>query len=140
VAQRTAVNAVLTGTFTALNVAGMTSLLSATGVRNDIPDDPLYPYVRIEAPTEERWDTFGRDGKELLVWVHVFSQARGDNESLTIASKAIELLHYVSVSVASHALARYQLDQHFTGAHEVVAGVTTYHRIVQFRVKAQQTA
>jgi len=137
---KSAVVDVLTATFTALNVAGLTSLLGTTGVRNNAPDDPAFPYVRIEVPDEERWDTFGKAGKEQIVWAHVFSQYRGDTEAVDIVSKVIELLNEVAHSVSSHALARFDFERHFQGGDELIQGKRTTHRIVQFRVNVQQTS
>ena len=139
-AHKSAVVDVLTPTFSALNVSGLTSLLGATGVTNKFPADPTYPYTRLEAPDQGRWDTFGKAGKELLVWVHVFSQAKSDLIADNIVGKVIELLHYVAHTVGNHALARYQYDRDFNGEDELLQGVRTSHRIVQFRVNVQQTS
>ena len=138
-ANKSAGKDVLTGVYTALNVSGLTSLLGATGVTNDFPADPTYPYVRIDMPNEVRWDTFQTAGKEASMFAHVFSQYRGDIEALDVVSKIIELLHYVAVTVANHTLARFQFNQHEQGADEMIQGIRTTHRIVTFTVNVQET-
>ena len=138
-AHKTSAKEILTATFTALNVSGMTSLLGATGVTNTFPQDPTYPYVRLESPSGSRWDTFGKAGKERFVFVHVFSQAKGDDEVIDVLDKALELLHYVALSVSGHDLVRYQFDGDFDGADEVIQGVQTVHKIARFKVNVQES-
>lgn len=138
-ANKTSAKEILTATFTALNVNGLTTLLSATGVVNDFPLDPGFPFVRVESPSGERWDTFGKAGKERVVDIHVFSQYRGDLEAIDIQDKIVDLLHYVGHSVSGHALARYQYDGDLDGADEVIQGTVTRHKIVRFKVNVQES-
>ena len=138
-ANKSSAKEIITATFTALNVSGLTSLLGTTAVKNAIPLNPAYPYVRLESPTGSRWDTFQKAGKERFVFVHVFSQYRGDLEAIDIIDKVIDLLHYIGHSVSGHDLARYQYDGDFDGADEVLQGKMTLHKIVRFKVNVQES-
>lgn len=137
-AHKTSAVQVLKATYTALNVNSLTSLLGADGVRNGIPDDPAYPYVRIESPLGNRWDTFGKAGKERFVFVHAFGQ-KTPLELFTILDEVVNLLHYVALSVTGHNLARYQFDEDFDGSDETVQGKMTYHKVARFKVNVQET-
>ena len=139
VAERSALVALVAAVYSALNVSTLTDELSATGIRNDVPQDAAFPYVRLEAPSEIPWETFGRPGKRILIAVHVFSQYAGDAEALTIASRILSLLQHARPMVTDHAVAAFELEDHTTGAEELLAGVTTSHRVLTFRVRLQQT-
>lgn len=135
---------VLTGIYTALNVSALTSLLGSTGVTNDWPASPVYPFVRTGFSTSERWNTFGKSGKSFVLWVHIYSQAKGDLESAQIADKVHDLISYgaespsVAVSVSNHTLARLVFEREIPSGDEPVNGVRTIHQILVFRGEVQQ--
>jgi hypothetical protein len=137
-AQQSAIEAVLTAAYTALNVASMTALATG-GVHNGLPQTVTYPFVRIGDATETREDCMGQPGKDVLVRVHVFNQARSDLVLSRIVSKAIELLHYAALAVAGHVLVCSQYQQAYPGGTENINGVEVRHHVAEFLVTVRQT-
>ena len=133
--QQSAANPAIVSLYNALNVSGLTSLAS---VWNNVPQSTTYPYVLISLGSETRMDAMGRPGKSVLCEVHVFSQARGDKEALTILSKVVELLHYQALSVSAHGLVAVQYEQGFDAGTELVNTIPTRHHIGLFRVTVTQ--
>lgn len=134
-AQQSALEAVLTALYSALNVAGMTALCS---VHNGVPASTAYPYLRIGEAVEAREDCMGAPGKDVLVRLHVFSQERSDLQITRIVSKAVELLHYGSLSVSGHTLISCQYQQAYPGGTENIGSVETRHHVAEFRVLVRQ--
>lgn len=134
-AQQSAIEAVLTAVYTALNVAAMTALCT---VHNGVPQTATFPYLRTGDAVENREDCMGAPGKSVLVRLHVFSQERSDLESARIVSKAIELLHYQALTVAGHTLIASQYQQTFNGGTENVGAIETRHTVVEFIVTVRQ--
>lgn len=137
-AHLSAIDAVLTALYTALNVAGMTALATG-GVYTNVPQKTAFPYVRLDSPTENRLDTMGRAGKTVSVQVHIFSDNSGPTQAAGILSKAIELLHYQTISVTGHTVLAVQYQTGFDAGDEVINGVSVYHYVGIFDVIVQQS-
>lgn len=137
-AQQSAITAVLTAVYAALNVAGMTALATG-GVHNGLPQTVTYPFVRIGDATETREDCMGQPGKDVLVRVHVFDQARTDLAIANIVSKAVELLHYQALTVSGHTLVCSQYQQAFPAGNENINGRETRHHVAEFLVTVRQS-
>ncbi len=136
--QQSAIGAVLTAVYTALNVAGMTALATG-GVHNGLPATVSYPFVRIGDATETREDCMGQPGKDVLVRVHVFNNARSDLTISSIVSKAVELLHYAALSVSGHTLVASQYQQAYPAGNENINGVEVRHHVAEFLVTVRQS-
>ena len=136
-AHLSALEAVLTAVYTALNVAGMTAVC-AGGVHNGVPATTVFPYLRIGEAVETREDCMGAPGKDVLVRLHVFSQERSDLQTMRIVSKAVELLHYAAVSVAGHVLMACQYQQTYAAGTENIGSVETRHHVAEFRILVRQ--
>lgn len=135
-AHLSAMEAVLTAVYTALNVAGMTALCS---VHNGVPQSTTFPYLRTGDAVERREDCMGAPGKAVIVRLHVFSQARSDLESSRIISKAVELLHYSALTVSGHTLIASQYQQTFDAGTENVGAIETRHKVAEFEITVRQT-
>lgn len=133
--QQSAISGVLAAVYTALNVSGMTALAP---VYNDVPQGQAFPYVYITVSSETRMDAMQAPGKSVLVEVHAYSQYAGDLEAATLVSKAVELLHYQTLTVSSHTLIACQYEQTYDPGSTDVNGVKTRHLVALFRVEAMQ--
>lgn len=128
-----ALPAILTAFYSALNVAAFTAL-STGGVFNHVPQGTVAPYTLIEDPTENRQDLMRNPGRNCTVRVHVVSTASSDLEALNILSKAIELLHYQKLAIAGFVRMAIQFENS-SSYRELVNGVTTTHLVGVFRVQ-----
>ena len=80
-----------------LQDAALTALLSSTGVVDDIPQDPSYPFLWVEVQEPQQWGGFGtKPGigvlPEIGIRLHVYSQFQGMAEAYGILTRAITLL------------------------------------------------
>jgi hypothetical protein len=121
-----------------LNVAGMTAL-AIGGVWANVPQATAFPYVRVDSPIETRLDTFGRAGKSVSISVHAFSDYKGPTKAAAIINKAVELLHYATVSVSGHSTIAVQYETGFDAGDEEVNGKRIYHYVGIFNVMVQQS-
>lgn len=135
-AEQSALEAVLTAVYGALNVAGMTALC---GVYNGVPQASTFPYLRIGEASEQREDCMGQPGKAVTVRLHVFDQGATDLRIVRILSKAIELLHYAALTVAGHVLVMSQYQQSYAAGTENIAGVETRHHVAEFLIVVRQS-
>lgn len=71
----------------------LTSTLGAS-VYHSVPDDAALPYVLIESIQETLFDTFGRDGREMLVSIHSWSEKPDATEPYDIADRIMDLLDF----------------------------------------------
>lgn len=136
----TARGQLLEAVFTALNVAAITSTLSC-GVYDDDAETQgvAFPFLRISTPSGSPWDTFGAAGKERVLQVSVFSQAGGGIEAQNILDAVMLLLNNQLLSVSGHVTCGLQYEQDGDGSDEVIAGVKTIHKWVDFRVHLQES-
>lgn len=136
--QMSAVVPVLTAVYTALNVAGMTALATG-GVHNGLPKTVTFPFVRIGDVTQERNDYHGgQAGKDVLVRIHVFDNTTSDLRVGNIVSKALELLHYATLTVSGHTLVSSQYQQDYLAGNENINGVEVRHQVVEILVTVRQ--
>jgi hypothetical protein len=134
-----AMGAVMTAVYAALNVAAFTNL-STGGVFNDVPQDNRFPFTWITPgdPAEEPLDTFGKIGATCRVDVHVYSQYEGDDQATDIVLKATELLHHVALSIAGWATL-IVVREPVALVVEDVDGVATRHAIAPFTIQVLQS-
>ena len=62
------------------------------GVHNWVPEKPTYPYARLGDAFEQKFNTFGRNGKTTEVVLHIFSQYNGDYEAQNLVNLADNIL------------------------------------------------
>lgn len=81
-------------------------------VYDEPPDNPTMPYVVLDMATSEPFNTFGKTGREFLVDVHCYSEARGSQEVQQILARVEVLLNdqHAAFTVTGHTLARIALD------------------------------
>ncbi len=88
--------------YTVLHVAGMTALVGSR-IYDDVPRNPVYPFVWFEVGEPRDARGFGRGGMpEVAIRVHAFTQYQGEKQGQTIIAKAIELLRDVSLTVTGY--------------------------------------
>ena len=86
-----ALSPVSVGVYTALNVAGLTALV--TGVYDDVAQGTALPFVWYEVQEPEDVRGFGTGGLPVVeLRVHTFSSYAGGKDGQTIAQKVVELL------------------------------------------------
>jgi len=75
-----------------------------TGVFDFVPNNTAFPYVTIgdNDLEESKLNTFGRKGKELNIYIHIFSAYNGDKEALEIANIIDGLLDWATLTLTSH--------------------------------------
>ena len=133
---RSAIPQVLAGAYAALNTTGMTALAS---VYNHVPSTAAMPYVYLGNPTESRMDCFQAAGKNVTFQVHVVSSYPGDYEALTIHSKAVELLHYATITVSSHLLMACEYENADTYTEQDEGGNEIRHVVGMYRARVWQS-
>lgn len=100
-----AVGATLAADTTLTALLAPSILDGGSAVFNDVPENQAYPHIDIgtNAASERAWNTFGGAdvgiGFDDKVPVHIWSQAQGDLESLTILNRVMALLHFRAVTV-----------------------------------------
>lgn len=82
------------GTLTAL-------LATVTSIYDGVPDDAAYPYIVFGEKNTTPNDVFGQDVNDDKITLYVWSQALGDEQALTIASRVCDLLHGTDVNLTS---------------------------------------
>lgn len=70
-----------------------TSLMSKIkGVFDDVPDNQAFPYIVIGDATEVPANTFGQNGYEATVTLHIWSRYKGFAEALQILDEVNRIL------------------------------------------------
>lgn len=130
--------AVLTAVVTTLRAAaGLTALV--TGVYNNVPQNTVYPYVEVTAPTAGRQDTMGRYGAATLVDVKAISQGFGDLDGVRIRDQVIRALDLQEPSAVAHTILGIAWDGN-AKYDEVIGGVRTRYHVATFRVWSEQSS
>ena len=138
---QSALPAIWTAIFTALDVASITTTLGC-GVYDQVPQPPTFPYLRVSAPTETRQDTFGKAGKDCTIQVHIFTASdgyEGGPRAQAILSQVIALLHYVAFSVSGHDLLACQYEQGIDAGDDDVNAQLVKHYVATFRIQVMET-
>lgn len=144
---RSAANDVLVGFYSALNVAALkTGLGFAVGVYTEyVPQNSAMPYVRTHFVTEVPNSTYGINGKNVIVWVHIhddMSVHRGPGRVLMILDKVIALLNpagnYAALVVPGHRTIHVECETTEDGSEETVADKALAHKIARFRVTVEE--
>lgn len=129
----TAINSKLT--------ADSTLMALITGVFNFVPQKQTYPYVVINDSDffETKFNTFARKGKEIRIFIHVYSLYKGDSEALEIADAIDSLLDWQSLTITfnDHILTAFeglQLEVEEEDSKQYKAR----HAILEYRIITQE--
>jgi hypothetical protein len=98
-----ALSAVQTGVFAALN-ADTTLTGIVTGIFDDAPENQLLPYVTIGEATEQPFRMMGRDGSEIVLTVHAWSQSTGMKEVQTLIQRTVQVLDSIPLAITGKRL------------------------------------
>jgi hypothetical protein len=135
-------SAVSTAIYTALNVAGLTALVS-TRIYDDVPQDPTFPFVWYEVKERDVRGLGTRGLPEVELRVHVFSSVEdyeGPKQAQTIGAKVIELLRDQPLTISGYAhcgLVFYDETQLFND--QIIAGVRVRELVSMFRIYAEES-
>lgn len=97
-------SAVSVGVFTALNVAGLTALVS-TRIYDDIPNAPTYPLVLYTVDETERRGMGTTELPEIDLRVTVLSTSEDGAQAQAIIAKVKDLLKDAALTVSGYAMA-----------------------------------
>lgn len=73
-----------------------TALTGGSGVVDDVPDNPSFPYIEIGDTTQTRFRTFQRPGSEMILNLHIYSSVKGYKEANDILGHCDRLLGDIS--------------------------------------------
>lgn len=133
-----ALGSVADAVYTALNVAGLTALVSSR-IYDDVPQAPTFPFVWYEVHEREIGRMGGGGFPEIELRVHVFSKYEGTTEGHTISKKVIELLRDQTVSITGYNQAgKIFYDETKLLSDEVIAGEKCRELVSFFRVFAEE--
>lgn len=108
---------------------------------DDVPENEVYPYVRIGEFTATDFRTLSRPGEEVIGTVHIFSRYSGNKEVYDIGDEVQRLLGDISdLSVAN-----YRFIASWYAGFDLIpttneAKVITRHGRLRYRMKVQQTS
>ena len=98
-------SAVAVGVYTALNVSGLTSLLGASRIYDQIPRNPTYPFVAYTLDKIEDRGLGTTELPELTLRVSTFSQSDTQAEAQAIVAKVEELLTDATLTISGYRMA-----------------------------------
>ena len=107
-----------------------------TGIYDYIPSQTEYPYIKLGDMTEVPWDTFSKRGETNTTTIHVFSDFRGNKETLNIMDKVSTLLEAADFTVTGYNLVYCRRE--FKTVYEEEQG-TVRHGVLRFRVMVRET-
>lgn len=89
------------------------SLVAAvSGIYDDIPATETFPYIFIGRHTTDRFNTFDRQGKNMVLQIFIYSQYQGNKEALEILDLVNEALDYQTFTVGDQNLVYCRYEQH----------------------------
>ena len=117
---------------------GVTALVPAERIANEIPTGTPRPYIVVEVETETDDDTFSLGGVDAVLAITPVSQYRGSYEIGQIASAVRESMdgRALAVDGFTGAPADITYEQALGEIREDVSGVTVRRRPLWFRVRA----
>ena len=109
----------------------LVGLLGGERVYGHVPQRSAYPFVTIGHSIARDWSTSSESGLEHVITLHVWSKARGKQQTHAIMSAVLDVLHDGELTVTDHHLVN--LRHEFTDARLDSDG-ETYHGIMHYRV------
>ncbi|WP_134705094.1 DUF3168 domain-containing protein [Ammoniphilus sp. YIM 78166] len=89
-----------------------------SGVFDYVPDGQPFPYVTINDFIETPFNSFGKDGKNVLITVQIWSNNKGFKEAFRILSRLNGLLDDGTITLTNHKLISLQYESAFPGIDE----------------------
>jgi hypothetical protein len=111
-------------------------LLGGANVFDAVPRNARYPYVTIGQSTVRDWSTATEDGDEHILTLHVWSRARGGEETQAIMSAARMALVDVSPTLTGHRLINLR---HVSSEARREADGETCHGLMRLRAVTEPT-
>ena len=122
------------GIYTALT-GDVTFMALISGVYDEPPSSPVFPYVTLGDSTENPYRTYGKGGHDETVTIHVWSQAPGFKEAMNIVSQMTTVLDAGTVTVGSHTVVLVNFENANTMRD---ADGITRHIAARYRVTVQE--
>jgi hypothetical protein len=117
------------------NDATLTSLV--TGIFDFVPKSQLMPYIEIGEAIDNVFNTFNRQGRDIVETIYIVSEYEGYKEALTILDRIVTLLDYSTITLTSHSLVYIRYDNGATALFEVDNN-RTRQVVARFRVIVQE--
>ena len=114
-------------------LSGDTSLTAALGdakIFDHAPANVAFPYLTFGRTSIYDWSTGTENGSEQLFTLHVWSKAKGKQETLDIMERARALLHDQPFTLESQALVNCRMELAEARFDEDLA---VYHGLLRFR-------
>lgn len=106
-----------------------------TGIFDAVPDQQPYPYSVIGDATAVPFRTFGRDGAEVTITVHTWSQFAGFSEAQAIDGRIQEVLDDAELEVEGFGVVMFNYEE--TTTIRDPDGITR-HLASRYRVIVQE--
>jgi hypothetical protein len=114
--------------------AALTTLLGGARIYDDVPQGTGLPYLTLGHTTERDWSTGGDpdtdDGREHILTLHVWSDAKGKKQTHDIIGAIRSALHDQTLTLTGHRLVN--LRHEFSEARRNPDG-ETIHGLARFR-------
>ena len=119
--------------------SGLTALLAggANGVYGHVPQDALFPYVRVGDITGIDWSNKVETGQEMSFAVHCFAQEKGESATHQLQGLVHGALHYQesALTVSGFSVVILQFVNRYTSPEFVEPQNDSFtHGIMNFRV------
>lgn len=99
------------GVFAALSGdQALTALLGGPRIYDRVPPGAAFPYLTFGRTSVYDWSTGTEIGTEQIFTLHVWSKAKGRQETLDIMERARTLLHDQALPMESHRLVNLRLE------------------------------
>ena len=110
-------------------------LVLGASVYNWVPEKPTWPYIVIGDCIETPFNTFGRTGRDIKVFVYAFSKLKTDYEVHLLSGNIINTLENTTLSLGDwdHVLCNFE-DNHISDETDGL----TRQSIMTFRVVTEQ--
>lgn len=109
-----------------------TTLSAALGTRmfDDVPEDPVFPYLTVSAMDESDWSTDTEEGSTVEIQIDVWSRAAGRAECETLLRAVRDAIVGTTLTITGHA----HVILTFTTGHVVRdSDGETWHGLARFR-------
>lgn len=127
-------SAVAVGVYTALNVAGLTALVS-TRIYDSVPRNPTYPFVAYAIDKREARGMGTTELPELTLRVSVFSKSETQAEAQAIVAKVEQLLADATLTISGYRMAgKVVWRESFDLGETEINGVKSREWVSQFTV------
>jgi Protein of unknown function (DUF3168) len=93
-------------------VAYAALVAAVEGIYDDIPASESFPYIFIGRHTTDRFNTFDKQGKNMVLQIFIYSQYQGNKQALEILDLVIEALDYQTFTIATQTLVYCRYEQH----------------------------